>query len=227
VAVGDVLSEALDLYQRFFRRFVLIAASVFVLVDLLAAIAADARGGSRPVFALWTLVYVLIALVGAFWVQGALVAAVQDARDGKLDRKIGDLYDSVRPRLPALIAAGVLAGVGAGIGLVLFVVPGLILLTRWILIAPVIVLEGRRASEAFKRSAELVKGNGRPVFGVIVSTLLIGIVAHGVLIRIFAFLPAFAANWAGGLLADSLVTPFVALSWTVMYFQLSQKSKAA
>lgn len=227
MAVGDILGEALDLYQRFFRRFVLIAASVFVLVDLLAAIAADARGGSRPVFALWTLVYLLIALVGAFWVQGALVAAVQDARDGKLDRKIGDLYDAVRPRLPALIAAGVLAGLGAGVGLVLFVVPGLILLTRWILIAPVIVLEGRRAGEAFKRSAELVQGNGWPVFGVIVTTLLIGIVAHGVLIRVFAFLPAFVATWAGGLLADSLVTPFVALSWTVMYFQLSKESKAA
>jgi len=33
-----VLGEALDLYQRFFVRFFLTAAAVFVFVDLLAAI---------------------------------------------------------------------------------------------------------------------------------------------------------------------------------------------
>ncbi len=221
MSVGSVLSEALDLYKRHFTRFFLTAAAVFVLVDLLGAIASDARadGGIGQVF--WTLVFVVIAFVGSFWVQGALVAAVADVRDGKTDSTVGDLYDRVRPHLAALIVSGVLAGIGIGLGLLLLIVPGLILMTRWILIVPVIVLEGRSAGESFGRSRELVRGNGWTVFWVILVTLLVAAIANGVATAIFAFLPEFLQSWVGGTIASSLTAPFVALSWTVMYFRLS------
>lgn len=224
MTIGDVLREALDLYRRFFGRFVLTAAAVFVFVDLLSAIAIDARDESKGLAVAWGIVSVLVGLVGAFWVQGTLVATVQDVRSGKAGTTIGDVYDRVRPRLPALISAGLLGGLGIALGLVLLVVPGLVLLTRWALLAPVIVLEGRSAGDAFRRSTELVRGNGWTVFGVILVTLLVALVAHSVLVMSFSFLPDFAANWAGGTIADSLVAPFVALSWTVMYFRLSQKA---
>ena len=221
MSVGSVLNEAFDLYKRFFMRFFLTAAAVFVLVDLLGAIATDARsaGGFGEVF--WTLVFLVIAFVGSFWVQGALVAAVADVREGKVDSTVGDLYDRVRPHLAALIVSGVLAGVGIGLGLLALVIPGLFLMTRWILIVPVIVLEDRSAGESFGRSRELVRGNGWTVFGVIVITLVIAVVANGVATEIFAFLPNFLQAWVGGTIASSLTAPFVALSWTVMYFRLS------
>ena len=222
MTIGDVLREALDLYRAFFSRFVLTAAAVFVFVDLLSAIAIDARNESTGIAAAWGLVSVVVGFVGAFWVQGTLVATVQNIRSGKTDATIGDVYDSVRPRLPALIGAGIFGGVGIALGLVLFVVPDLLLLTRWSLVAPVIVIEGRPARQAFLRSMGLVRGNGWTVFGVILATLLIAIVAHSILVTAFSFLPDFAANWAGGTIADSFVAPFVALSWTVMYFRLSR-----
>lgn len=221
MTIGAVLREAFELYRSFFGRFVLTAAAVFVFVDLLSAIAIDARDAGTGVAVAWGLVSVVVGLVGAFWVQGTLVATVQDVRSGKTETTIGDVYDRVRPRLPALISAGLLGGLGIALGLVLLVVPGLVLLTRWALLAPVIVIEGRSAGDSFRRSSELVRGSGWAVFGLIVATLLVAIVAHGVLVSVFSFLPAFAANWAGGTIADSLVTPFVALSWTVMYFRLS------
>lgn len=221
MSVGSVLSEAFDLYKRFFTRFFLTAAAVFVLVDLLGAIATDARsaGGAGEVF--WTLVFLVIAFVGSFWVQGALVAAVADVRDGKIDSTVGDLYDRVRPHLAALIVSGVLAAVGIGLGLIALVIPGLVLMTRWILIVPVIVLEGRSAGDAFGRSRELVRGHGWAVFGVIFVTLVIAVIANGLATSIFAFLPDFLQAWVGGTIASSLTAPFVALSWTVMYFRLS------
>jgi len=224
VTIGNVLREALDLYLRFLGRFVLTAAAVFVFVDLLGAIAIDARGESRGVAVVWGVVSLLVGAVGAFWVQGTLVATVQDVRSGKAESTIGDVYDRVRPRLPALIGAGIFGGLAIALGLVLFIVPGLVLLTRWSLVAPVIVLEGRPAGPSFLRSTELVRGNGWTVFGVILATLLIAVVAHSILVTAFSFLPDFAANWAGGTIADSFVAPFVALSWTVMYFRLSQKT---
>lgn len=221
MSVGSVLREALDLYKRFFARFFLTAAAVFVLVDLLGAIASDARsaGGVGQVF--WTIVFLVIAVVGSFWVQGALVVAVADVRDGKIDSSVGDLYDRVRPHLAALIVSGTLAGLGIGLGFVALVIPGLYLLTHWILIVPVIVLEGKTAGESFRRSRELVRGNGWTVLGVIVVTLLIAGIANGLATAVFAFLPSFLQAWVGGTIASSLTAPFVALSWTVMYFRLS------
>ena len=224
MTVGGVLSEAMELYQRFFVRFFLTAAAVFVLIDLLAAIANDAANGGTVGEIFWGLVAFLVSIIGIFWVQGALVSAVQDVRDGRIDSSIGDLYDRVRPKLPALISAGVLAGLGIALGLVLLIVPGLFLLTRWILISPVIVLEGKRAGESFGRSTELVRGHGWTVFGVIVITLIIALVSHGIFIAIFSFLPDFLTTWIGGVIADSLVTPFLALAWTVTYYRLATPS---
>ena len=88
--------------------------------------------------------------------QGALVYAVEDVRDGRIDSSIGELFERVRPYLGTLIISGILAGLGIAVGLVLLIVPGLILLTWWCLIVPVIVLEGRQVGEAFTRSRELV-----------------------------------------------------------------------
>ena len=98
----------------------------------------------------------MIGIVGYFWVQGALVELVRDVRDGRADRTIGETYAAVRPRLPALIVAGILAALGIGIGFILLDRPGLFLLTIWSMIVPVIVIEGRSAGESFSRSREVV-----------------------------------------------------------------------
>jgi hypothetical protein len=75
----------------------------------------------------------------------------------------------VKPQLVAIVVAGVLAGIGIFVGLILLVVPGLILMTWWVLIIPVIVLERTNAGASFGRSRELVRGYGWRVFGVIAS----------------------------------------------------------
>jgi hypothetical protein len=123
MTVGDVLGEALDLYKRFFVRFVGTAAVVFVVLDLVSALA-DRAASSSSIGAglLWVLIALVLSAVGSFWLQGALVEAVADVRDGRIDTTIGELYERTRPRLPSLIAAGIVAGIG--------IVFGLILLTR-------------------------------------------------------------------------------------------------
>ena len=225
LSVSGVLGEALGLYQRFFWRFVAVAAVVFVVLNLLTAIVISSS--STVGAAIWGLVSLLAAIVGSFWVQGALVEAVQDVRDGRVDMTIGELYERTRPFLPALIAAGLLAGIGISIGLVLLIVPGLVLLTRWSVLVPVIVLEKRRAGEAFGRSTELVRGSGWTVFGIVIVTLIASAIARNILFALFTFLPDFLQAWVGGLIADSLTVPLVALAWTVMYYRLAQRGEPA
>lgn len=238
IAVGDVLMEAWELYSRFFRRFVGTAAAVFVLLDLLEAIADDARRRGPALALVWSVVSVLASIVGLLWIQAALIGAVEDVRKGEVATPIGQLYRRTLAHLGPLLGAAVtvglsvlFAGLFAGLlgllGLILFLAPLLWLVTRWVLVAPVIVLERRPALEALSRSTQLVRGHGWRVLGVVLLTLVLGLVAHSALVVIFAFLPRFLQFWIGGLLADSLVTPFIALTWTVTYYRLVERAPSA
>src|SRR5213595_559165 len=206
--IGGVLSEAWSLYQRFLGRFFMTALIVFVALDLLSALADRAAGDNAGANVFWFLLGALISVVGYFWVQAALVETVNDMRDGRADRSIGETYGAVRPRLGAATIAGVLAAIGIGIGLILLIVPGLYLLTIWSMLIPVIVLEGRSAGEAFTRSREVVRGNGWKVFGLVIITFIsLGIVS-GIIRALFAPLPDFLDAWLGSLVAHSLTIPF-------------------
>ena len=99
--IGGVLSEAWSLYQRFLGRFFMTALIVFVALDLLSALADRAAGGNGGANVFWLLVGALIGVIGYFWVQAALVETVNDVRDGRADRSIGETYSAVRPRLAA------------------------------------------------------------------------------------------------------------------------------
>ncbi len=219
--IGDVLGEAWGLYKRFFWQFFLTAFVVYAVLDLLSALANAAAGDSVLAGLFWGLIAAAVGIVGYFWVQGALVEVVQDVRDGRADRTIGEIYQAVSPRLPSLIVAGILAGIGIAFGLILLIVPGLFLLTIWSMLVPVIVIEGKSAGEAFGRSREIVRGHGWPVFGLIIVTFILVAVASGVITLLFAPLPDFFDAWIGSLVAHSLTVPFAAAAITTAYFKLT------
>jgi hypothetical protein len=226
VTIGGVLGEAWNLYTRFLGRFFLTAVIVFAILDLLSAVAALAAGDSLASGVLWGLVAVTIGVIGYFWVQAALVETVNDVRDGRADRSIGETYRAVQPVLPAVIVAGILAGIGIGIGFILLIIPGLFLLTIWSMLIPVIVLERRRAGEAFTRSRELVRGNGWKVFALVIIVFIsLGIVS-GVIRALFAPLPDFLDAWLGSLVAHCLTIPFAAAALTTAYFKLARDEPA-
>ena len=224
---SGVLSQSWDLYKRFFVQLVMTAVPVFVVLGLLDAILSS-FGDDDSAFALvlWSLVALVVSIVGYFWLQGALVEAIADIRDGRADLSVGDVYARVRPRLPALIAAGIVAGLGIAIGLVLLIIPGLFLLTRWSLVSPAVVVEKRSAGEAISRSWELVKGNSWTMFGIIIVTVILAGIASGIISALFVFLPDFIGTWLGSIVANSLTAPFVALAWTNAYFALVGDTQA-
>jgi hypothetical protein len=221
VAIGGVLSEAWALYKRFLKEFFLTALVVFLVLDLLSALADTVSGSSTGADVFWSLVAAVIGIVGYFWVQAALVELVHDVRDGRADRSVGETYRAVQPRLPAVIVAGILAGIAIGIGLILLIIPGLFLLTIWSLLIPVIVLEGKSAGEAFTRSREIVRGHGWSMLGLVVVTFLLVAVASIVIELAFSWLPRFLEVWIGSLVAHSLTVPFAAAALTTAYFQLT------
>ncbi|MDQ3777466.1 MAG: hypothetical protein M3310_01155, partial [Actinomycetota bacterium] len=172
---SGVLGEAWATYKAHWRHLLAISLVVYLGVALLTLVLVAVL--------MWfgAIVGAIISLIAIFWVQGALVRAVDDIRDGRADLSLAETFAGVRPQLGSIIVAGLLAGLGIAVGLLLLVVPGLVLLTWWVLIIPVIVLEGTRAGAAFSRSRELVRGYGWSVFGVIVLTILLVIAFNIVL----------------------------------------------
>jgi hypothetical protein len=227
VSVGGILGEAWHLYTQFFMRFFVIAAIVSLVVNLLNAVVGSLVGSGTGAAVLLAFISVLVSLVGTFWLQGALVYAVADVRDGRIDTTVGEVFDRVRPQLGTLILAGILAALGIAAGFVLLIVPGLILLTWWCLIVPTIVLEGKRVGESFTRSRELVRGHGWTVFGVVVITAILSGIAAGIIQSIFSFLGSFLRYWIGGTIASAIVTPFFAIALTLMFFRLVELRRGA
>jgi hypothetical protein len=216
-----VLGEAWALYKSQWRHLLPLAFVVFLLLSLLVLLLTVTLDWVGAVAG------ALVSIVGTFWLQGALVVAVQDVRDGRADLTIGETLSRVQPKVNKLTLAGLLAGIGILIGFLLFIVPGLILLTWWLFIVPVIMLEDAGIMESFGRSRELVRGNGWNVFGLIVMTILILIVAQIVLSLILSPLDDEVQGYVGSLISNTLLTPFVAAAWTIGYFHLRDVESAA
>src|SRR3954451_3469995 len=225
MTIGGVLSEAWALYKRFFGRFFLTALIVFVVLDLLTGLIETLAGDGWGSQLLWGLVAAVVGIVGYFWVQAALVETVNDVRDGRADRSIGETYSAVRPRLPSVTIAGLLAGIGIGIGFILLIIPGLYLLTIWSMVIPVVVLENRSAGESFSRSQEIVRGHGWAILGCSLIVFIgIGIV-EGLISALFPPLPDFFDSYLGSLVGHSITVPFAAAALTTAYFSLTRAAQ--
>lgn len=213
--VGDILNAALELYKRNWQHLIEIALVFYVVASSFTLVLTIFFGRYG------VLAGALILLIGIFWLTGALVEAVADIRDGRRDLTVGDTFSKVWPHLWPLLAASILAGLGIAAGLVLFIVPGLILLTWWALIPPAVVLENKGVLDSFGRSRELVRGNGWNVFAILIITYLLTSVIAGVIRAIFTPLPDYLGTYFGDVIAGTIVAPFSALAITLLYFRLS------
>ena len=211
-----VIREAWVLYKTHWRHLLPISFVVYVAIAIVGALL------TAVLTWLGALIAALISLVGLFWVQGALTAAVEDIRDGRPDLSVGETFSRVRPQLGSIVVAGILAGLGVFLGLLLLIVPGLVLMTWWVLIVPVIALERTSAGAAFGRSRELVRGYGWSVFGVIVLTILLLLGFEIVLAIVLTPVADWLQSLVSSIVSGTLTAPFIALVWTLLYFRLLQ-----
>lgn len=214
LSIPGVLGEAWSLYTRNSARLIGVAAIVFGLLSLVQA-AIDTTG----VQALYA-VSAGVTILGALWLQGALVVVVEELRDGRPGLPVGQVFRRVEPRLWTLLAVGLIAAIGVAAGLILFIIPGLVLLTYWSLTVPAVVLETRGVVDAFRRSMRLVSGDALRVFAIIIITVALATIIAYMILIIMSPLPRFFDVYVAGVVANSITMPFVALSWTLMFFDL-------
>ncbi|MBV9006398.1 MAG: hypothetical protein JO181_17170 [Solirubrobacterales bacterium] len=209
ISPGSVVSRIWDLYRDQFGVLFGTALVLYALQFVVYLLLPGATG-------------IVIAVL--FWAlsilyQGMVVELVQDVEDGRRDHSVGDLLRSVSPVFWPLVAVSILFGIGVGIGFVLLIIPGLILMVIWSVVAPVTVLERPGVFAAFGRSRELVRGNGWNVFGVIVLVFLAVVVvsiAAGLAATSLGSVGRALVQWA----VNAALAPVTALSASVLYFAL-------
>lgn len=223
MSIGSVLDEAWTLYTKFFVRFFVIALVVFAIVNvvyalLLVVVDEGSTGGSLVAGG----VAFTATLVGGFWLQGALVHAIRDARDGTLDLRATDAFARARPFVLPILLGSLLAALGILAGLVLLIVPGIVLAIRWAIWTPVMVIEERGARSALGRSNELVKGYSWTILAIVLITAVLTGIAGSLLQAAFSAFPAFVEIALGSTIANAVVVPFSAIALTISFFRLRE-----
>jgi hypothetical protein len=164
------------------------------------------------------LVALLVYFSAPILVQGMLIELVRSLHDGSRPAELRQLIAHSLRRLPALLGGSLLYLFGIVFGLLLLIVPGLIALARWSLVAPVVVLDGRGPAAAIKRSSELVYGRTLPVLLIVTAIAALEF-----------WVPTYVQNRAAsGLVYYAvlvLVTPYVAHVLSALYYRLSDPER--
>lgn len=215
LSVGETLGEVFSTYGARAGVLLPIAFWLFLVVAIV-----DGVSGSSV--ALLPLELLISTVIGTLY-QGVVVNLVRDLKEGRPDTPAGDLVRSALPFLWPLVAVGILAGIATAIGFLLLLVPGLILVTIWAVIAPAIVIERSPVLAAFGRSRELVRGSGWPVFWVVLVAYLItaagAVVFGGIGNAIAGGVPL---RIVFGALASTITAPIPALAAAILYYRLRE-----
>jgi len=100
--------------------------------------------------------------------QAAMIYGVVEDLNGRRPTLGACLSTGLRFALP-VIAISWLFGFAVGCGLVLLIVPGLMLMTRWAVSIPAEVIERTGVFRAFARSRDLVRGSRWAIFALLVA----------------------------------------------------------
>lgn len=217
ISIGPVFADAWALYRLLWRRGAAASAVIFAIVAAATYAVGNASGiGPR-------LAILVLGIVAQVFVQGMLVEAVRNAHEGRPREPLRTLYDRAGAVFPSLIAGALVYALGVGVGILLLIVPGLFLASRWSLFVPLIVLEGKSSRDARIRSNELVKGRTLAVLLTIVVMYLM-VTVPSVLLQIAVGAGSGSAALVGWV-CSVLAAPFEAHVLTTIYYRLTDPQR--
>lgn len=162
---------------------------------------------------------VILPLLGTVFYTGIVAATYVRRRHG-IDHSIRHVA-RLLPYL-RLAVADVLLILIVALGLLLLFVPGLLFLTWFALIAPLIELEGLKLRPAFTRSRKLVRQSFWPVFAIIVPAMTLQSVVEngGEELSIHLIGESYLGEFVGSFAGNLLSAPIFAIAVLVLYHDL-------
>jgi hypothetical protein len=215
--IAGVVGEVWRLFRARFWRTLVIIALLLAPLELLIAVLDPELTSFGPGWWAWVGFTSVITLVAFPWMLGALVHDVA-AHDDTATKAYARTLD----RLPDLVVSAVVTTVGILLGTIALVVPGLILMARWALVVPLIVLEQAPWRLALSRSNELVRGRTRTVVAIFVLLTLLGLALIAIPLAVgYLLLQNVVGAWLATLAVDTVFIAFYAFAPFVLYRRLA------
>jgi len=179
---------------------------------LIAGLVAAAAGGFAAMIG---------EAVYAGMVAGIVVAEREDRRQ--------PVSETLR-QLPygRLLAVDLLAAGATLVGLLALIVPGLVFMAWFALVAPAVEIERRSVIESFRRSREQVRGRVWFVLGLLLPILIAqdALSSAAQSASLWGVGDDFLGDWLGAIAANLLTAPFYAVAVTVLFFELRERRDA-
>jgi hypothetical protein len=192
--------------------FLLTLVAAVSIVSVMAAIvlhpSTAAAYVSQNVVSILTAVVVII-LASAIANEATIELTARAELGREMD--LGEALRHVLQRFPVTLLACLAMGVGITVGLILLIIPGLIVMTRWMLVPTAVLLGKRGVREAFGISWRMTGEHYWPLTGL----LLVVFVGIAVVTAVLGFIPVI-----GGLVASWLSFAWAAIALTLAYLRL-------
>jgi hypothetical protein len=239
LTLGEILDRTFTMYRRHFLFFVTLA-GLFHLPSLLVALV-QAQSGAAVTFTAGGITLLLIAvcvsIVTSVLASGGAVLAISEFYLGHTVT-IGETVRRILGRFWALLGAAILTYFAFMFGFLFFFVPGIYVLCRVLITAPVVVVDRKGPAGAFSRSWALSQGFAGRAFLILVLYLVVVLAASAVSTAPLQFMIREAAGnpaqlrWLltlqaviGGV-AGVLIAPIIQISTAIFYYDLRVRKEA-
>ena len=233
MSLGTLLDRAFHLYVENFALMVGIAALVYVpllLFDVVGTLVVPSEEASVAAIAALVLAAIgalLTALIFIPLATGATTKAISERYLGRPATVGSALRAALHKVLPLLVTQFVV-GIIVFVGLLLFIVPGILWALSYALVAPVTILETSNPAQIRRRSWELVSGSRMRVLGVAVVVFLLQLLPGLVIISLNGLAGAAGLEVAEGLIpavelvlnyaSGILLAPLGTIAITLLYY---------
>jgi hypothetical protein len=228
-SIGRVLGDSFGVYARNFIGFTALALLIG-LIELLFTIYSGANQvdefGEVKFVGYQAMVMGFITLLTRSLTEATLIyGTFQDLRGQKAG--VGACVGQGLTSIISVIFGSIISSIGIGAASLLFLIPGLIVMTIWWVYVPAIVVERKGVFDAFSRIAYLTAGHRWGVLGLIIVVILLSIgvtyisemISYAVITMwpgVGTFYLFLVVDYVGG----ALITAFGAVLVAVGYYYL-------
>jgi hypothetical protein len=220
-SVREILGATVRLYYRYPLLFAILAVAVVAPYDLVV-LGITGYGPLRSSHENTGISLLLLLLRSSLitpLISALYVHAIVAIGEGLRPRLRAVALQGLRV-LPVVAAAEIMASLGIALGLVAFVIPGIVLSLRWAVVAQAAALEGEGWLDALRSSRRLTATHYEHVFGLL---FLTGILAFVVLLGVRAIplgSTSGAASVTVGIVVETAIASFAAVTLALLYFGL-------
>lgn len=169
ISISGLFSKSFAVYQTLFFKVIgiellaLLGLLPLVLILILFAIFEAISLDSAVANNIINVILLLLMVVGfIFFIAMSIISqvgAMNIIKDNNKDVKIFEAFKAARPQAGDYFTTTLLAGLLIVLGTLLLIVPGIIMMVFYSLVAWVVIVEGFTDMKALRRSKDLVKGH--------------------------------------------------------------------